>query len=58
MTLDRTDFRILHFVQNDARMTNLQLADAIGLSPSPCLRRVTALERAGIIRRYVGIVDA
>lgn len=58
MALDRIDYRILHFLQNDARMTNLELAEAIGLSPSPCLRRVKALERAGVIRRYVGIVDA
>jgi DNA-binding Lrp family transcriptional regulator len=57
-TLDRIDYRILHYVQNDARMSNTDLADAIGLSPSPCLRRVKRLENAGIIRRYVGIVDA
>ena len=56
--LDRIDYRILHYVQNDARMSNTDLADAIGLSPSPCLRRVKRLEQAGIIRRYVGIVDA
>lgn len=57
-TLDRIDYRILHYVQNDARMSNTDLADRIGLSPSPCLRRVKRLEQAGIIRRYVGIVDA
>lgn len=56
--LDRIDYRILHYVQNDARMTNAELAEHIGLSPSPCLRRVKALERSGIIQRYVGIVDA
>ncbi len=56
--LDRTDYRILHFLQNDGRMPNTELAEAIGLSPSPCLRRVRALEQAGVIRRYVGIVDA
>ena len=39
-------------------MANSELADTIGLSPSPCLRRVKALEAQGIIRRYVGIVDA
>lgn len=58
MPLDRTDYRILHYIQNDARMTNIELAESVGLSPSPCLRRVKALERAGVIRRYVGIVDA
>lgn len=57
-TLDRIDYRILHYVQNDARMSNSELADRVGLSPSPCLRRVKRLEQAGIIRRYVGIVDA
>lgn len=56
--LDRLDYRILHYLQNDARMTNSELASKVGLSPSPCLRRVKALEEAGIIRRYVAIVDA
>jgi DNA-binding Lrp family transcriptional regulator len=54
--LDRIDYRILHFIQNDARMTNAELAERVGLSPSPCLRRVKSLESAGIIKRYVGIV--
>ena len=57
-TLDRIDYRILHYIQNDARMTNAELAEQVGLSPSPCLRRVKLLERQGIIKRYVGIVDA
>lgn len=56
--LDRIDYRILHHLQNDARLTNLELADKIGLSASPCLRRVKALEQQGIIKRYVGLVDA
>ena len=58
ITLDRIDYRILHYIQNDATMTNTELAEHVGLSPSPCLRRVKALERSGIIKRYVGIVDA
>jgi len=58
LQLDRTDYRILHHLQNDGRLTNLELAERIGLSPSPCLRRVRALEDAGILKRYVGIVDA
>lgn len=58
MSLDRTDYRILHHIQNNARISNTELADAVGLSPSPCLRRVRALEEAGVIRRYAGIVDA
>ena len=58
LALDRTDYRILHHLQNDGRLTNLELAERVGLSPSPCLRRVRALEDAGILKRYVGIVDA
>ncbi len=57
MKLDRTDYRILHHIQNNARISNIDLAEAVGLSPSPCLRRVKALEQAGVIRRYAGIVD-
>ena len=56
--MDIIDYKILHCLQNDGRMANSELADTIGLSPSPCLRRVKALEAQGIIRRYVGIVDA
>ena len=56
--MDIIDYKILHCLQNDGRMANSELADTIGLSPSPCLRRVKALEAKGIIRRYVGIVDA
>jgi len=58
MKLDRIDYQILHYVQNDGRMPNIDLSEKVGLSPSPCLRRVKALERAGVIKRYVGIVDA
>ncbi len=58
MKLDRTDYRILHHIQNNARISNIELAEAVGLSPSPCLRRVKAMEQAGVIKRYAGIVDA
>ncbi|MEP5765276.1 MAG: Lrp/AsnC family transcriptional regulator [Halieaceae bacterium] len=58
MDLDRTDYRILHHIQNNARISNVELAESVGLSPSPCLRRVKALEQAGVIKRYAGIVDA
>ena len=58
MTLDRIDYRILHHLQNDARVTNTELAERVGLSPSPCLRRVRALEHNGIVKRYVALVDA
>jgi Lrp/AsnC family leucine-responsive transcriptional regulator len=55
--LDKTDYRILNKLQNNARMSNTELADAVGLSPSPCLRRVKQLEADGVIKRYVGIID-
>ncbi len=56
--LDRIDNKILHHLQNNARISNTELADLVGLSASPCLRRVKTLEEAGILRRYVAIVDA
>ena len=55
--LDRVDYEILHHLQNDARITNAELADRVCLSPSPCLRRVKNLEEANIIQRYTAIVD-
>lgn len=58
IALDRIDYRILQQLQNDARITNAELAERVGLSPSPCLRRVRALENAGILKRYVALVDA
>ncbi|MGH8205744.1 MAG: Lrp/AsnC family transcriptional regulator, partial [Steroidobacteraceae bacterium] len=57
MTLDRYDRRILELLQQDGRLSNLELADRIGLSPSPCLRRVRALEAAGIITGYRTMAD-
>ncbi|WP_296701104.1 Lrp/AsnC family transcriptional regulator [Thiocapsa sp. UBA6158] len=58
MKLDRYDRRILEELQHDGRISNQELADRIGLSPSPCLRRVRALEDAGIIRGYAALLDA
>ncbi len=58
MQLDRYDYQILKLLQQDGRMSNQDLADQIGLSPSPCLRRVRALEDAGIIQSYHALVDA
>ena len=55
--LDDFDRRILQNFQNDGRMTLADLAERIGLSPSPCLRRIKLLEEAGIITRYVALVD-
>ena len=50
--LDRLDFRILAHLQKNGRITNVDLADAVGLSPSPCLSRVKRLEKAGYITGY------
>lgn len=55
--LSRPDIRILRALQSDAKMTNVELADRIGLSPSPCLRRVRQLEESGLIKGYVALVD-
>ncbi len=57
INLDKTDLKILHHLQNNGRISNAELADTVGLSPSPCLRRVRSLEEAGVLRRYVGLVD-
>lgn len=58
MDLDRYDRKILAVLQEDGRISNQDLADRIGLSPSPCLRRVRALEEAGILAGYRALVDA
>lgn len=50
--LDRLDFKILAHLQRNGRVTNVELADAIGLSPSPCLSRVKRLEKSGYITGY------
>mgnify|MGYP001059696342 CR=1 FL=1 len=52
LRLDRIDINILATLQNDAKLTNVLLADAVGLSPSPCLQRVKRLEKAGYIESY------
>ena len=52
MNLDGYDRRILEALQEDGRLSNQDLADRIGLSPSPCLRRVRRLEEAGLIGVY------
>jgi DNA-binding Lrp family transcriptional regulator len=56
--LDRVDRRILADLQSDGRMTNVELAKRAGISAPPCLRRVRALEDAGLIRGYHAEVDA
>ena len=55
--LDGIDLRILSALQADGRLTNQELADQVGLSPSPCLRRVRRLERDGFIRTYRAVLD-
>ena len=55
--LDAVDRSILQALQQDGRMTNAQLADEIGLSPSACHRRVRGLERDGAIDRYAALVN-
>lgn len=55
--LGKTDRRILELLQKDGRMTNLELAERVALSPSACLRRVRALEEAGVIRGYAALLD-
>ena len=55
--MDRIDIAILERLQADARISNVDLAEAVGLSPSPCARRVAALEEQGVIRRYVSLID-
>ena len=56
--LDATDWRILKELQADGRITNVALAARVGLTPPPCLRRLQALEEAGLIKGYHAVVDA
>ena len=55
---DKKDLRILKILQEQARISNSDLAQHVGLSPSPCWRRVRALEDAGVIQQYVALVNA
>jgi Lrp/AsnC family leucine-responsive transcriptional regulator len=58
MQLDRYDIQMLRILQEDGRISNQELAERIGLSPSPCLRRMRTLEEAGLIRGYHALLDA
>lgn len=58
MQIDRYDRQILEVLQQDARVSNQELAERISLSPSSCLRRVRALEEAGLITGYRALLDA
>jgi Lrp/AsnC family leucine-responsive transcriptional regulator len=57
LVLDAIDRKIIIELQSDGRMPVQQLAERVGLSPSPCARRIRMLERAGIIKGYVAVVD-
>ena len=55
--LDKKDIAILNQLQKNARLSNVELAEKVGLSPSPCLARVKALAKAGVIKRHVTLLD-
>jgi DNA-binding Lrp family transcriptional regulator len=55
--LDEIDLKILRYLQENARLSNADLADRVGLSPAPCLRRVRALEESGVIRKHATLLD-
>ena len=58
MKLDKIDKKILGLMQVNGRISNLELADQVGLSPTPCSRRVKQLEESGLIQRHVTLLDA
>jgi Lrp/AsnC family leucine-responsive transcriptional regulator len=58
MEFDAIDLRILRELQGDGSLSNVELARRVGLSPSPCLARVKALQAGGVIRQYVALLDA
>lgn len=55
--LDKTDLKILQVLQDNGRLTNVELAERVALSPSPCLRRLKQLEESGIIRCYAALLN-
>ncbi len=57
MEIDAIDLKILDVLQRNARISNAELAQSVGLSPSPCLRRIRNLEKAGVISKYAAILD-
>lgn len=57
MALDRTDYRLLRVLQDDARISHVELAERVGLSPSACARRVQQLEKSGLVRGYRAEID-
>jgi DNA-binding Lrp family transcriptional regulator len=57
MEIDEIDYRILNVLQRDGRISNQDLADRVGLSPSPCLRRTKLLEKSGVVQKYVALLS-
>lgn len=57
MILDKTDLKILHALQENGRLSNVELSERVALSPSPCLRRLKQLEDSGVIQRYAALLD-
>ena len=57
MEFDRSDTRILEALQDDGRLTVVEIADKVGLSQTPCTRRIRALEKSGVIEGYAAIVN-
>lgn len=55
--LDKTDLKMLAALQLNGRLSNVELAEKVALSPSPCLRRLKQLEESGVIRQYVSLLD-
>ena len=55
--MDAVDHRIIAELQRDGRLSNVELADRVGLTPAPCLRRVKRMESEGVIVGYTGLID-
>ena len=55
--MDYIEYKILHALQNNARLSNIELAKEVGLTPSPCLRRVKNLEQKGVISGYSALIN-
>ena len=58
LQMDKLDLDILSELQQDGALSNVELARRVNLSPSPCLARVRAMEKSGVIRQYVALADA
>ena len=56
--MDKTDYKILEILQKNGRVSNTDLSTEVGLSPTPCLKRLRKLENSGIIKGYKAVLDA